>query len=450
MARTPQFDVVVLGGGPAGTGCALRASAGGLSVLLLEPRSEGIGGAWVHEGPLVADALAGSSRVGAASDWVDMVRRLAGTVLHVARSTAEELERTGVTVAPGRGFLSGPGSVMVLDPDTGDEQGMVEAKHFVLATGTERLRVHGFTRDGNRLLWPEDLLRLGAMPKSALIAGDGPLACTLAQYLCERDAGVVLAASGPRLLPGAGAALDSSVGKRLASLGCGIAPGAAIQRVVPGWDAESGNAVTLSDGSTHTVDAVIGCPRRAASVAMQGGRKLGIERGGDGRIITDRRFGTGAPGVYAIGGVREPDLSPELCRADGEALADMLLGSESAGPSAGAHAIHRLPGAAWAGIEREDAEAAGLSVRAGFADLKATLCSRMGRASEGFVQILAETETGEILGVQAVAPDAAELVAPVVHAMRLEFTVHDLAGLAAPWPSLGEAVMLAARAACGE
>jgi pyruvate/2-oxoglutarate dehydrogenase complex dihydrolipoamide dehydrogenase (E3) component len=282
------------------------------------------------------------------------------------------------------------------------------------------------------------------------VAGDGPLACTIAQFLVGSGTEVVLAAPGPRLLPGTGAVLDSSVGKRLASLGCGIVAGAVIQRVVPGWDAESGTAVTLSDGSTHTVDAVIACPRRIASAALLGGRKLGIERGGDGRIATGRQFATGAPGVYAIGGVREPGLSPELCQLDGEAVADIFLGRESGGPSAAAHAIHRLPGAAWAGVEREDAEAAGLAVRTGFADLKSTLSARMGRASEGFVLLLAETATGEILGVQAVATDAAELVSHVVWAMRLEYTVWDLAGLAAPWPSLGEAVILAARAACGE
>lgn len=459
------FDLVVVGGGQAGCAAALRASDLGLRVALVEKRVAGLGGAFVHEERLpfavwweAASLLEAWRRAqtlgvqaGEAPQLVveALAARRRGMIADFGRSARELLTMAGVEVFAGRGYCAGPRTVMVLDPDTGDELETLDARNMLVATGTRPGPVEGFERDGRLLLAAADALALDSLPHSMICVGSGPEACNLALLFSILGCRVTLLSDAARLLPGADAAVSDFVERRLESLGCPVAQdcGFALAEA----HHHSGHVVvTTTDGEELEADCAVCCAGRVPASGRLGLRKLGVQSSPvDGGVMVDAGLETACPGVFAAGGVLEGGAAAETARAQGILVSERIAGVREAtrGGVSATSGITSMALAAWVGLSEEDARASGVEISVGVAPLEENTAAILRNETDGFVKVVADRATGEILGVHFAGAGATEAVATAALAMRQELTVDDLGDQAAPMPSLAKALEVAARAA---
>lgn len=460
------YDLVVVGGGQAGCAAALRASDLGLRVALVEKRHAGLGGAFVHEERLpfavwweaasLLEAWRRAQTLGVqAGDAPQLVvealaERRRSMIADFARSSRELLTMAGVEVFAGRAYCAGPRTVMVLDPDTGDELESLDARHVLVATGTRPQPLEGFERDGRLLLGTADALALESVPRSMICVGSGPEACNLALLFSILGCRVTLLSDAARLLPGADAAVSDFVERRLESLGCPVVQDCSFAQAEAHH--HSGHVlVTTSDGEDLEADCAVCCAGRVPATGRLGLRKLGVQSSPvDGGVLVDAGLETACAGVFAAGGVLEGGAAAGTARAQGITAAERIAGVREpgrGGPSTTLAAITTMALAAWVGLGEEDARASGVEISVGVAPLEENTAAILRNDTDGFVKVVADRATGEILGVHFAGAGATEAVATAALAMRQELTVDDLADQAAPMPSLAKALEVAARAA---
>ncbi len=253
LALPPEAcDLLVLGGGQAGCAAALRGAELGMSVVLVEERAAGLGGAHLHETRIPMAILGHACATAEALDATGYLGeipnapcvRFEGVARHARKvigslnaSVREVLESAGVAICTGRGFLAAEQLVAVLDPATGDEAGMVKASAVVLATGTLPVTPAWFLHDSTLCLWPHELLSLPHLPASCIVAGADAAACETARFAAVLGSEVTLLAGPEGLLPGS----DAEVGSSMSSDSSG--------RTVCDWLSETGQG---SWGGTPT------------------------------------------------------------------------------------------------------------------------------------------------------------------------------------------------------
>ena len=240
------------------------------------------------------------------------------------------------------------------------------------------------------------------------------------------------------------------VERRLDALGCQVVHDAPFVSAVVDEN-QLRTVVTLGDDQQLEASVVVNCFERLPAASRLGTRKLGLQFSPvDGGLMTDVMLETACRGVYAAGGVLTGAVPAEVARAQGIAVAERIAGV-SGPPTTVARAwqpaITTIPMAAWAGLSEEDARATGREISVGVASLDENTAAMLRHVTDGFVKIVVDRSTGEILGVHAAGYGATELVASAAMAMRLECTVDDLAEQVAPMPSLAKSLEAAARAA---
>jgi dihydrolipoamide dehydrogenase len=450
-------DVAVIGGGPAGYAAALKAAELGASVTLIE--AEKVGGACVHHACIPTDimldaalrflddrelAVMGAFSLGEQFNLARAAARKDALVRKVAEGIAAALRMRKVRVVSGRASFTSPSAVAISLQDGGTDS--LSAEAFVIATGSrwEPPQLPGVP--GERILTADAVQELAAAPASALVLCDGPgqtaFGVEYAVLLAVAGSEVTIAARRPVLLPGLDAALAPAVEGMLSNLGI---------RVFAGVDIEGGASaeVTLTsvDGRTPVAAEIVvaGDTRRPFFTSLDLGR-AGVSA--TDCIPVDRSCRTNVPGVFAAGDVTGGAMLSSVATHMGE-----VAGTNAAGGQAAVrvrtvpHVLHAFPEIAWIGLTEEMARQKGGSVRAGVADLSFNARAISLGAREGVVKVVAEPELGEVLGVHAVGPGAAEVIALAATVMQAEVPLADLASMVYWHPTIGEGLVEAARRA---
>lgn len=453
MTRT--FDVAVLGGGPAGYAAALAAARAGASVVLAEP--ELLGGTCVHWSCIPTNVLLSSAHVSLearelaflgvleAGDHVDLRRlgeRRTALVRTLAGGITSALRAAKVEVLAGRATLATP-SVMTVGVDGALIE--VEAQSVVVAAGARWAvpTLPGVAAD--RILTADLVQALDAPPPSALVVGGGPadtaFAVEYAFLLAALGSSVTLALPGDLVVPGLDPDLDPTVAEALATLGIDVLRAAEV------IGAEADKATVAHAGGEDVVgaDVVVVADRRVPAIDGIGLADTGVEVV-DGAVVVDRSCRTSAPGVLAAGDVAGGRMLTSAALHTGD-----VAGVVAAGGSARTrlevlpHLLHTLPGIGWVGLAEQPARAATSDVATAIVDLATNGRAVAVGGRDGYLKLVADAATGEIMGVHVVGPDATELLAVAGTAMQAELTVDELAA-AVPWhPSLTESLVDAAR-----
>jgi dihydrolipoamide dehydrogenase len=461
-----KLDILVIGAGPAGYVCAIRAAQLGLKTGCVEASSYegGLGGTCLNWGCIPAKALLESAalaenlkahgdEMGVKAEHVtyDM-----GAAVDRSRFISEKLtagirflfKKNDVQLFEGRGRIAGPGAVEVT-PAEGDPY-TVEASNIVVATGATMMSFPGFEIDGNRVIGSREALALRQLPRRMVVVGGGYVGVEFADVFSAFGVDVTVVEMLDTLVP----VSDPEVGKTLArsfkKRGMTIRTGTKVVSL----DRDSSPMVlTVESGKgqeTIETDLLLMAVGRKPATDGLGLQELGVEMDGP-WIRVDEWCQASVPGIYAIGDVAGQPMLAHKGSHEGIVAAEKIAGVAEHPvrydniPSVG----YCHPEVASIGLTEDEATEAGYELKVGKYPLTAHGRALTAGHNEGFVKIIADARYGEILGVHMIGYNVSELIGEAGMARALESTVEEIAAHAHAHPSMAEAVMEAALAAMG-
>ncbi|WP_439550976.1 dihydrolipoyl dehydrogenase [Falsiroseomonas sp.] len=455
-----SFDVIVIGAGPGGYVCAIRAAQLGMKVACVEKRAT-LGGTCLNVGCIPSKALLQSSE-----HFEEANHKLAehgvnvGQVsLDLARMQARKAEVVGANVK-GVEFLFKKnkvtwlkGSGRVVAAGQVDVDGTTYAtKHIVIATGSESTPLPGVTVDEKRIVTSTGALELEKVPGHLVVIGGGVIGLELGSVWRRLGAQVTVVEFLDRIVPG----MDNEIGKAfertLAKQGIKFK----LKTKVTGASVtDAGVTLTtepVGGGAAETLaaDVVLLAIGRRPHVEGLGLAEAGVALDERGRVKTDGHFATNIPGIWAIGDVIVGPMLAHKAEDEGVALAEQIAGQK---PHINYDAIpgvvYTWPEVANIGKTEEELKAQGVAYKVGKFPFTANGRARAMASMDGFVKILADKETDRVLGAHILGPDAGTLIAEIAVAMEFGASAEDVARTCHAHPTLNEAVKEAALAVDG-
>ena len=462
-----DYDVVVIGGGPAGYPAAIRAAQNGLKVACIDgwrnrDGSNAFGGTCLNAGCIPSKALLESSELwhraqhefavhgikasGLTLDLAAMQKRRAGIVRNMTGGILSLLKAAGVTALVGHGRLMPGRMVEVTGFD--DSKQSLRARHVVLASGSVPMELKSLPFDGRQIIDSWGALELDAVPKRLCVIGAGVIGLELGSVWRRLGAQVVVLEALEALLPMADQQVAVEAAGHFKKLGLEIRLGAKVSAAKAGKD---GVAVRYADSkgeqSLMADVLVVAVGRRPYTEGLLGAA-TGVVIDERGFIKVDDTCATGVENVWAVGDVVRGPMLAHKGKEEGIAVADRIAGkyahlNYALIPSV----IYTAPEIAWAGQSEQQATAAGVAIKTGVFPFAASGRARAMEASAGFVKIVAAQASDEILGVHIIGPMAGELIAEAVLAMEFRGSAEDLQRTIHAHPTLSEALHEAALAA---
>jgi dihydrolipoamide dehydrogenase len=462
-----DFDVIVIGGGPAGYPAAIRAAQNKLSVACIDewknPQGSAVfGGTCTNVGCIPSKALLESSELlhrtrdelavhgikvaGVSFDVAQMQKRKAGVVKASTGGIALLLKSAGVTALQGHGRLL-PGNKVEFTAHDGSKQ-QLTGRNIVLASGSVPTELKSMPFDGKFIVDNAGALDFDSVPKKLAVVGAGIIGLELGSVWRRLGSEVVLLEALDSFLPVADAAVAKEAARHFKKQGLDIRLGAKVSGAKV-----SGNSVEVSyadagGNQTLSVDKVIVCIGRRAFTSGLLAEGSGVELDARGFITVDDHCKTSAPNVWAVGDcVRGPMLAHKA-KDEGVMVAELIAGryghvNYDTIPSV----IYTAPEIAWVGQTEEQVKASGRAYKIGQFPFAASGRARAMEATAGFVKVIAAQDDDEILGVHIIGPMAGELIAEAVLAMEYSASSEDLQRTIHAHPTLAEALHEAALAA---
>ena len=457
----PQYDLIVIGTGPGGYVCAIRAAQLGMKVAVVEKRATH-GGTCLNVGCIPSKALLHASeryaeaangfaamgiKVTPALDLAAMLAFKDQGVKGNVDGVAFLLRKHKIDHFHGTGRVIGPGKVEVTFIN-GEKQA-VETKSVVIATGSEAMGLPGIAIDEKRIVSSTGALSLPEVPKRMAVIGAGYIGLELGSVWSRLGAEVTVIEMLERVAPGLDGEVARQLQRVLAKQGVAFKLGTKLVSVDGKGKSLKLTLEPAKGGKTETLDCdvVLVAVGRVPNTEGLGLAEAGIRVDNRGRIVVDGGFATSVPGIYAIGDVIAGPMLAHKAEEEGVALAELLAGQ--AGhvnydtiPSV----IYTAPEVASVGKTEEELKAAGIAYKIGKFPFTANARAKVNRTTEGFVKILAEEATDRVLGVHIIGADAGTMIAEAAVLMEFGGSAEDLARICHAHPTLNEAIKEAALA----
>jgi dihydrolipoamide dehydrogenase len=457
---TDTFDVLIIGAGPGGYVCALRAAQLGLKVACAEKRAT-LGGTCLNVGCIPSKALLHSSENYAAllHDFAAHGITAGSVSLDLARMQARRDEvvsanvkgveflfrKNKITWLKGEARITAPGKVTVAGTE-------YAAKNIVIATGSESSPLPGVTVDERRIVSSTGGLELDAVPGHLVVIGGGYIGLELGSVWRRLGAEVTVVEFLDRIVPTMDGEIATAFQRILAKQGIKFRLGT---KVTAATVRDDGVALTLEpakggDAVQLAADVVLVSVGRRAYTDNLGLDAVGVARDARGRVQTDPRYATNVPGIYAIGDVIAGPMLAHKAEDEGVALAERLAG-QAGHVNYGAipGVVYTWPEVATVGQTEEELKAAGIAYNVGKFPFTANGRARAMGDTDGFVKLLADKTTDRLLGAHILGPDAGALIAELVTAIEFGASAEDVARTCHAHPTLSEAVKEAALAVDG-
>jgi len=459
-----SYDVIVIGGGPAGYPAAIRAGQNGLSVACIDDwknldGSHAFGGTCLNAGCIPSKALLESSELvhrareefavhgiklaGVEVDVATMQKRKAGIVKASTQGIVQLFKAAKVTGLPGHGRLLPNRQVELTTPD--GKKSVLAAKHVVLAAGSVPMPLRSAPFNGREIIDSWGALELGSVPKRLGVIGAGVIGLELGSVWRRLGSEVVVLEALEAFLPAADQAVAKEAARHFKKQGLDIRLGAK----VTGATAKGGTVeVSYTDAKgaqSLTVDKLIVAIGRKPMTDGLLAEGTGVALDERGFVKVDHECRTGAENVWAVGDcVRGPMLAHKG-KEEGVMVADLIAGhygevNYKTVPSV----IYTAPEIAWVGQTEEQVKASGRAYKVGSFPFLASGRARAMEATAGFVKLIAASDDDEVLGVHIIGPMAGELIAEAVLAMEYSASSEDLQRTMHAHPTLSEALHEAA------
>jgi dihydrolipoamide dehydrogenase len=449
-----QYDVVIIGGGPAGYNGAIRAGQLGLSVAVVEDRAT-LGGTCLNVGCMPSKALLHASQLYAAAagpefatlgievtpklNLEQMMKQKGESVAALTKGVEFLFKKNKVDWVKGKGKIAGPGKVEVTAQD--GSVTTLETKNIVIATGSEPSSLPGVTVDQNRIVDSTGALSLPEVPKSLVVIGAGIIGLELGSVWRRLGAQVTVVEFLDRITPGMDAETAKTFQRSLTKQGMTFK---LASKVTGAKATKTGVSLTVEpvaggDAETLTADYVLLAIGRRPYTEGLGLESVGIVPDKRGFIETDH-FKTSAPGVWAIGDAIHGPMLAHKAEEDSVAVMETIAGKY-------AHVDYNLvpsvvytsPEVAWVGKTEEQLKEEGRAYKSGKFPFTANSRAKINHETEGFAKILADAVTDEILGVHIIGPEAGEMIGEYCVAMAFRAASEDVARTIHPHPTRSEA-----------
>lgn len=458
--RRMDADVAVIGGGPGGYVCAIRAGQLGLRTIIIEP--DKLGGECLNYGCIPSKSLITVSKLvdrlkeaekfglktdGVSLDYVQMQKWKSEVVSKLVSGVEALLKGNHVTIIKGSAEILTKDRIAVTTQSGREE---IPTRSIVIATGTEPIQLQGLERDGQVVIGSKEALELTSAPKRLLVVGGGAIGLEFACMYQKFGSQVTVVELMAQLLPGSDPEVVRVVQKKLEARGAKVFLGSKVTSLTKSSGVAKVELETPVGPISIIADKVLVSVGRRPRTAGMNIAGLGIKTDQRGFILASQRMMTNVDGVYAIGDVSGPPLLAHKASKQGIVAAECIAGLPSAADwRAMPDAIFTDPEVASVGITEAKAAEAGVEVKRTRFQFSA-----LGRAlstgeTEGFVKVVSRAKDGLVVGVQIVGPDASNLISEVALAMEMGATVEDIALTVHPHPTLSEALMEAAESASG-
>ncbi len=460
------YDLIVIGTGPGGYVCALRAAQLGLKVAVVEKRAT-FGGTCLNVGCIPSKALLhaserfeeaghalGAMGIEVPAPKLDLAKMMAFKDQGVKGNVdgvAFLLKKNKVDTHLGTGAFAGPGKMQVAGANGAAQT--LETKSIVIATGSDVARLPGVEIDEKTIVSSTGALSLPQVPKRMLVVGAGVIGLELGSVWRRLGAEVMVVEFLDRILPG----MDLDVAKttqrilmkqgmrfKLASKVTGVAANGAGHKVT--IEPAAGGEATSID-----VDVVLVSIGRVPYTEGLGLEAAGVTLDNKKRVEVDAHYRTNVPGIYAIGDVIAGPMLAHKAEEEGVAIAEILAGQAGhVNYETVPGIVYTWPEVATVGKSEEELKAAGIEYRIGKFPFTANSRARATGDAEGFAKLLADAKTDRLLGAHIIGPDAGTLIHECIMAMEFGGAAEDVARAFHGHPTLNEAVKEAAMTVTGK
>jgi dihydrolipoamide dehydrogenase len=457
-----HYDVVVIGAGPGGYVAAIRAAQLGFKTACVENRSS-LGGTCLNIGCIPSKALLQSSekfaetihalaehgvKVGEVGlDLAAMMGRKDKVVTTLTRGVEFLFRKNKIDWLKGRGRIAAPGRVAVSGPDGAILE--VEGTSIIVATGSESTSLPGIDIDERGIVSSTGALSLDRVPQRLTVIGGGYIGLELGSVWQRLGARVTVIELLDHIAPNMDRELGAALQRQLTRSGIEFKLGtklAGIRERGDGFELEL-EGVERQMLAADVVMVSVGRRPRTDGLGLEA---VGVARDAGGRVVVDDGFATNVPGIYAIGDVIQGPMLAHKAEEEGIALVERLAGQKSrVDYDAIPAVIYTWPEVASVGPTEEQLKAAGIAYRTGKFPFTANPRARTNGYTEGFVKILADSDTDRVLGVHIIGPDAGTLIAEAVLAKEFGASAEDIARTCHAHPTLSEALKEAALAVDG-
>lgn len=458
------YDAIVIGSGPGGYPCAIRLGQLKQKTLCIEKAEPG--GVCLNWGCIPSKALIGAAHLyekaqhsgpqmgikfgsiehdpNAMQDWKE------GIVKKLTSGVRALLKTNGAELMIGEATITSPTTVSVKLP-TGETETITATKGIVLATGSTTIELPMFKFDGKQVIGAKEAVSLREVPKRLCVIGGGIIGMELGMVYQTFGAKLTVVEALPNILNGVDADCAKLVERRVIKRGGTILTNAKAM----GYEKQSDGSLALRVEINGKAETVV-CDVLLVAVGMRPHSKnIGLEAVGvnvdkRGFIPTDKTCRTNIPTVFAIGDVSGPPMLAHKATKEGEVVAEVIAGHKAAKDWVSIPgAVFTDPEIASAGLTVEEAQAKGIEVQVGKFPFAALGKAMAMMETEGFVKVIADKKTKQVIGVHIVGPEASTMISEAALGLEMAAFLDDFAMTIHPHPTLGEALMEASAAALG-
>lgn len=460
-----QFDVTVIGSGPGGYVAAIRCAQLGLKTAIIE-KYPTMGGTCLNVGCIPSKALLDSSEHfenakhnfanhgiiidEPKADLARMIARKNEVVDQTTKGITFLMDKNKITVYEGVGSFESSTQVKVTKNDGSSE--IIDSKYIIIATGSKPSSLPFITLDKERVITSTEALELKEIPKHLVVIGGGVIGLELGSVYKRLGSEVTVVEFMDKIIPTMDGALSKELNKVLRKQGMKFMLSTAVQAVERNGDTVK---VTAKDKKGEEVvvegDYVLVSVGRKPYTDGLAIEKAGVDLDERGRVKTNEHLQTNVSNIYAIGDVVAGAMLAHKASEEGVLVAEQLAGQK---PHINYNLIpgvvYTWPEVAAVGKTEEQLKAEGVAIKVGNFPMRALGRSRASGDLDGFIKIIADEKTDEVLGVHMIGARAADMIAAAVTAMEFRASAEDIARMSHAHPTFAEAIKEAALDATGK